>query len=91
MDLFRLKKHELDVFDLKSMYDNSIVVIEWPERIPEQLMPKDFVLISFGETLANDEKQITLEFTPEKARLRNKFLQFLNNASIQHQIIKDFS
>ncbi len=67
MDLFRLPKNcDLAMLNIPNIYKDCLCLIEWPERMADQFIPKRYIDIDF--IISKDESQyrsITIELKGE--------------------------
>ena len=64
MDLYRLKgetEQEFSPLDLPHVFQNCVSLVEWPERLPEKLVPKERLDVSIEMIGDNGPRKVAIQ------------------------------
>ena len=64
MDLYRLPgetEQEFSPLDFPHVFQNCVSLVEWPERLPETLVPKDRLDVSIEMVGDNDPRNVAIQ------------------------------
>ena len=74
IDLYRLPSDcDLSILDIPAIYDSSVCLIEWPQRMASKYLPSDYIDININIT--PESRVVTLHTTSK--RIGDKMSSFV--------------